>query len=117
MRSPCSKWMPPQRRDIPAASAALEKVGKESVRSSAGTTPGSPVEVPARMVTDTPNVSLPVKDLRTSAAAAEKTLCPEKYSGNGGVTTVELWRPYQSSPGIALVPCPGPPQAWIVWPA
>ena len=41
------------------------------------------------IVTESPKASLPVKDFRTSAPAAEKTLCPEKYSGNGGVRTVE----------------------------
>jgi hypothetical protein len=42
------------------------------------------VELPAGRVTAKPKVSRPVKDFRISAAAAENTLCPEKYSGKGG---------------------------------
>jgi hypothetical protein len=59
--------------------------------STEGTRPGSPTELLARIVAEAPKTSLPVKDFKTSAPAAEKTLCPEKNSGNGGVTTVETW--------------------------
>jgi hypothetical protein len=76
---------------MPAAFAASENVGHESVTSVAGTAPGSPREVPALIVTESPKASLPVKDFRISAPAAEKMLWPEKYSGNGGVTTLESW--------------------------
>jgi hypothetical protein len=38
------------------------------------------------MVTDIPKVSLPIAALRTMAAAALKVECPERYSGNDGVT-------------------------------
>jgi hypothetical protein len=42
-------------------------------------------------LTAKPNASLPVKDFRICAAAAEKTLCPEKYSGKGGARKGGSW--------------------------
>ena len=45
-------------------------------------------ELPAGNVTDAPKLSLPVKSLRISAPAALKVLCPEEYSGKGGVGKV-----------------------------
>jgi hypothetical protein len=52
--------MPPYRRDIPAWSAAAENVDQASVTSAAGTDPASTNEVPALMVADSLNESLPV---------------------------------------------------------
>ena len=52
----------------------------------AGTAPGSAAEPPAGIVNEYPKTSLPVKERRTSAAAAENVLWPEKNSGKGGVT-------------------------------
>jgi hypothetical protein len=43
------------------------------------------------MVVDAPKVSLPVNVRRILAAAALNVLCPETYSGNGGVGKVALW--------------------------
>src|SRR6266545_6142166 len=90
-RSPCSKWMPPYRRERPAWFAASEKVAQKRVRSSAGTAPGSTRELPAGRVAEAPKRSLAVKSLRISAAAALKLLCPEEYSGKGGVGKVAGW--------------------------
>ena len=46
------------------------------------------VEVPALCVKECPKASLPVNRFRISAPAALKVLCPDVYSGKGGVTTV-----------------------------
>ncbi len=56
--------------------------------SCAGVTPGSIFELPAGKVTESPNSSLPVNSVRISAPAALKVLCPEMYSGKGGVGNV-----------------------------
>ena len=40
------------------------------------------------MVTLAPKLSLPVNLARMAAAAELKVLCPDTYSGNGGVTTL-----------------------------
>src|SRR5438105_7722089 len=105
--------MPPKRREIPACAAAAEKVGQTSVTSVAGTSPGSTRELPAANLTEPPKRSLPVNSLRISAPAALKLLCPEEYSGNGGVGNVVGWYGNHSSPAIVCVPRPGPAQARI----
>jgi hypothetical protein len=71
--------------------AASEKVAQESVRSLAGTAAGSMRELPAGSVTEPPKRSSCVKNLRISAPAALKLLCPEEYSGKGGVGKVAGW--------------------------
>ena len=76
---------------MPAWLAASEKVAQVSVRSTAGVRPGSILELPAGKVTEPPKRSLPVNCLRISAPAALKLLCPEEYSGNGGVGKVVGW--------------------------
>lgn len=53
-----------------------------------GVMPGSIFDDPAGKVTESPNASLPVNNLRTAAPAALKVLCPEMNSGNGGVGNV-----------------------------
>jgi hypothetical protein len=63
-------------------------VAQLRVTSCAGTAPASNLELPAGNVTDAPNLSLPVESRRISAPAALKVLCPEEYSGNGGVGKV-----------------------------
>jgi hypothetical protein len=63
-------------------------VAQQRVTSSAGTAPGSVRELPAGNVTEAPKRSLFVNSLRISAPAALKVLCPELYSGNGGVGKV-----------------------------
>jgi hypothetical protein len=70
-------------------------------------------ELPAANVTELPNISLPVKSRRMAAAAALNVLCPETYSGNGGVGKVAGWYGIQRSPSIVTVPLPGPPQERI----
>jgi hypothetical protein len=72
------------------------------VTSSDGTAPGSILELPAG--SKPPNRSLPVKTLRISAPAALKLLCPEEYSGNGGVGKVVGWYGNQAAPSIIFVP-------------
>src|ERR671934_445840 len=47
----CSKWMPPQRREIPASSAAAEKVGHDNLTGADGVSPGSTLELPGSIVT------------------------------------------------------------------
>src|SRR2546423_10035414 len=96
--------MPPWRREIPASFAASEKAGQESVRSVAGTRPASTLELPAESVTAPPKRSLPVKRLRISAPAALKLLCPDEYSGNGGVGKVVGWSGNHVAPSINFVP-------------
>jgi hypothetical protein len=61
------------------------------VTSLIGTAPGSTLELPAGSVTEAPKRSLCVKRFRISAAAALKLLCPEEYSGNGGVGKLANW--------------------------
>ena len=46
------------------------------------------VELPAGNVTESPKRSLPVNNARIVAPAALNVLCPEMYSGNGGVGKV-----------------------------
>jgi len=87
--SPLSKWMPPNRRDIPASPAAAENVGQDRVTSRAGlpgwvSVLGSNREAPARMVTLAPKVSVPKKVRMTRAPAALKVEWPETYSGTAG---------------------------------
>jgi len=55
----------------------------------AGAIPGSNRDKPGSKRTLARNVSLPVNDLKTSAAAALKVLCPEVNSAKGG----EGWPP------------------------
>ena len=43
------------------------------------------------MVTLAPKLSLPVNLARMAEAAELKVLCPDTYSGNGGVTTLGSW--------------------------
>ena len=90
-----------------ASSAASENVAQDSVTSCLGAKPGSMRPEPAEKVTSAPRASLPVKRLRTSAAAAENVLCPDVYSGNGGVTNVAGWYGTQSSPFTSLTPSNG----------
>ena len=68
------------------------------------------------MVIELPNASLAVNSLSTVAPAALKLLCPEMYSGKGGVGNVLGWYGIQNLPSIVTVPFPGPPHAWIWWP-
>src|ERR671931_2729738 len=96
---------------MPAWSAASLNVDQESVSSRAGTAPGSTRELPAGNVTDAPNASRPVKRRRISAPAALKLLCPDEYSGNGGVGKVEGWYGSQAPPSSVLVPSYGPAHA------
>src|SRR2546428_14120091 len=93
---------------MPAWYAASLKVAQLRVRSCAGTAPGSLLELPAGKVTEAPNRVLFVNSLRISAPAALNVLCPELYSGNGGVGKVVGWHGTQSSPAIAPVPRSGP---------
>jgi hypothetical protein len=83
--------MPPIWREVPAWAAAAEKVGQDSVTAVAGAIPGSIWELPGAAVYESPQLSLPVNCCRTYALAALKVLCPEQYSGNGGVTTMDSW--------------------------
>jgi hypothetical protein len=76
---------------MPAWRAASENVLQRSVRSTAGNAPGSTTELPAGSVTEPPNRSLPVKRPRIPAPAALKLLCPDEYSGKGGVGNVVGW--------------------------
>jgi len=55
----------------------------------AGVAPGSIVELPASKVTEAPKLSLRVQRRKISAPAALKVLCPEMYSGKGGVGKVD----------------------------
>src|SRR6266545_4903784 len=101
---------------MPACVAASENVAQESVTSADGTAPGSTRELPAGRTTEPPNRSLPVKSRRISAPAALKLLCPDEYSGNGGVGNVVGWYGNQVAPSISFVPWYGPPQACSIWP-
>ncbi len=74
------------------------------MRSLAGPQPGSPRNEPAGIVAKTPSVSFPVKELKISAPAAEKMLCPEKYSAKGGVTVVASWYGRHWEAGMNWVP-------------
>src|ERR671935_967495 len=96
---------------MPAWSAASLNVDHESVSSRAGTAPGSTRELPGANVADAPKASRPVKRRRISAPAALKLLCPDEYSGNGGVGNVEGWYGNHSPPSIVRVPSYGPPHA------
>jgi hypothetical protein len=83
--------MPPWRRESPASSSALVKVGQVSTIGIAGVARGSIRDEPAGMVTWAPNRSLPVNIRKTRAPAALKVLWPDTYSGNGGVSEVIGW--------------------------
>src|SRR6266550_2838491 len=96
---------------MPAWFAASENVAQESMTSFEGTAPGSILELPARRTVEPPNRSLPVKRLRISAPAALKLLCPDEYSGNGGVGKEVGWYGNQAAPSIIFVPWYGPAQA------
>lgn len=76
-----------------------------------GVRPGSIFEDPGAKVTESPNASLPVNSSRTVAPAALKLLCPEMYSGNGGVGNVPSWQGIQNLPSMVTVASPGPPHA------
>jgi hypothetical protein len=69
--------MPPYRLDIPASSAASEKVSHCSTTARDGVIPGSILELPAGSVTDAPNFSLPVHRRKIWAAAALNVLWPD----------------------------------------
>src|SRR5207247_5127138 len=101
---------------MPAWSAASENVPQESVTSLAGTAPGSIFELPAGRVVEPRNRSLCVNSLRISAPAALKLLCPDEYSGKGGVGKVVSWYGDQAAPSISRVPRYGPAQARTSWP-
>src|SRR3989442_15887768 len=102
---------------MPAGSAASENVAQDSVTSVAGTAPGSTFELPTNTIADAPNASLPVNDLRISAAAALKVLWPEMNSGKGGVMNVTGWYGSQSAPSMTCVPRYGPAHARTFLPA
>ena len=74
-------------REMPAWSAAALKVGHVRATSADGVAPGSTSDDPLGTTALAPNRSLPVKAVRTVAAAAENVLWPDTYSGNGGVIT------------------------------
>ena len=76
---------------MPAWSAASENVAQESLTSLFGTAPGSTRELPAGSVVEPRKRSLRVKSFRISAPAALKLLCPDEYSGKGGVGKVVGW--------------------------
>jgi hypothetical protein len=59
----------PCRRELPASARAALNVGHASTTGASGVAPGSTVELPGRMVTRPPNVSLPVNCCRTRAPA------------------------------------------------
>src|SRR6266550_1418158 len=103
-------------RESPASFAAAVKVGQESVTAVAGAIPGCTFDEPAATVAEPPKSSLPVNDLRMVAAAALKALCPEQYSGNGGVRNVSGWKGFQFSPNTVAGFSGVPPQVGIVWP-
>src|SRR6266566_4564868 len=86
------------------------------MRSLLGTAPGSTLELPAGSVTEAPKRSACVKRLRISAPAALKLLCPDEYSGNGGVGNVVGWYGNQIAPSMSFVPWYGPAQARTIWP-
>src|SRR5690349_4665372 len=88
VRSPALKWIPPYRREMPASFAASLKVFHCKVMGVDGVRPGSMLDEPWGKVTESPKPSLPVNSNRTSAPAALNALCPEMYSGNGGVGNV-----------------------------
>ena len=83
--------MPPYSREMPAWSAAAVKDFQDRAAGAAGTAPGSMRELPAAMVADIPKVSLPMAALSSMAAAALKVECPDRYSGNEGVTKLARW--------------------------
>src|SRR5713101_10212669 len=103
---------------MPALAAADEKVDQERVTLCVGAKPGSICELPGVAVNESPKVSLPVDCCKIKAPAALNVLCPETYSGNGGVTTIASWYGKKFAPsGIVMVPLPGPPQHTNGWPA
>src|SRR5438094_3713831 len=85
--------------------------------SSTGATPGSTAELPAANATEASNRSLPVKRRRISAPAALKLLCPEEYSGKGGVGNVVGWYGNHAPPSNIRVPWYGPAHAVIGCPS
>src|SRR5215211_4402738 len=107
--------MPPQRRDQPASSAAAPMVFQDKTTSLAGVMPGSILELPALMVTLALKLSVPKKAPRMVRPAALKVLCPDTYSGNGGVTTLSAWYGCQFWPRTCPKPLPGPSQEVTCW--
>jgi hypothetical protein len=93
-----------------------EKVAHGSARSAAGTVPGSTLELPAGKVTEPPKRSLPVNSLSATAPAALKVLCPDEYSGKGGVREVVGWYGDEVAPSICCTPSYGPAQGRTVCP-
>ena len=67
--------MPPYKREMPASFAAESKEGK--------TLGAYPISVLMLSVKET----VPNAFVSTHSAAPEHTLCPEGYSGKGGVTS------------------------------
>ena len=61
------------------------------------------------MVTPAPKLSLPVNLARMAAAAELKVLCPDTYSGNGGLTTLGDWYGIQLLPRDRSIAVVGPP--------
>src|SRR5882762_9238238 len=66
--------------------------------------------------TEAPNQSLPVQSCRILAAAALNAVCPDGYSGNGGLGKSAGRYRIHSAPSMFVVPFPGPPQHRIVLP-
>src|SRR4051794_21496219 len=107
--SPSWKWMPPNSRDRPASSAASSMVRQARMTGAAGVLPGSTRDDPAGTVTDRSSRLVPVNDRSTSNVAALNVLCPDRYSGNGGVTTLSGSEGDQPPPGQGTGALPGPP--------
>ena len=61
------------------------------VTGAAGVRPGSTRDDPAGTVVDRSSWLVPVNDRTTSNVAALNVLCPDRYSGNGGVMTLSGW--------------------------
>src|SRR5207249_5153825 len=74
-RSPCSKWMPPYRREVPAWFAASEKVAHESVTLLVVTALGSILELPAGSVTETEAIAMG-KELEDLCAGGAEVAVP-----------------------------------------
>src|SRR5215213_1011789 len=109
--------MPPYLREMPAWSAAALNVGQVRVTSVDGVAPDSTSELPLGTTALAPNRSLPVKPASTVAAAAENVLCPDTYSGNGGVVTSSRKYGSHASAAMSRVPWYGPAHAGTVCPA
>jgi|SRR6185312_15573243 len=105
---------------MPAWFAASVNVFHCNVTGCDGVSPGSILDEPTGNVTDAPNVSLPVNSLRISAPAALNALCPELYSGKGGVGNVLRWYGAGLKAAYAGVVfwnelATGIPAFWIPW--